>query len=83
MRYIQFDFDVEADTAIIVANEMIRDLNLSGEDVMTIASMIDEEMVTLVTDWRPGIDGEGIVGDDDDDSMTSTLENLDREDTRA
>ena len=58
MRYIQFDFDVEADTAIIVAKEMIRELNLSCEDVMTIASMIDEEMVTLVPDWRPGIDGE-------------------------
>lgn len=67
MRYIQFDFDVEADTAFSVASEMIRELDLSEQDVGTMAAIIDEEMISLVPGWRPSIEFEGVVEEHADD----------------
>ncbi|KAJ7539280.1 hypothetical protein O6H91_11G084800 [Diphasiastrum complanatum] len=53
-RNIHFPFDVEADTALCVASEMVAELDLSDHDVTTIAEMIDAEIVALVPDWKPG-----------------------------
>ncbi|XP_024522456.1 probable serine/threonine-protein kinase WNK3 [Selaginella moellendorffii] len=54
IRNIHFPFDVEADTALCVASEMVAELDLSDQDVTTIADMIDAEIVLLVPHWRPG-----------------------------
>ncbi|XP_078429957.1 WNK family serine/threonine-protein kinase 1 isoform X2 [Wolffia australiana] len=61
VRKIYFHFDVEADTALSVATEMVGELDLTDHDVMAIADMIDSEMVALVPDWRPGV----AISDDD------------------
>ncbi|EFJ05946.1 hypothetical protein SELMODRAFT_136322, partial [Selaginella moellendorffii] len=53
IRNIHFPFDVEADTALCVASEMVAELDLSDQDVTTIADMIDAEIVLLVPHWRP------------------------------
>eukprot|EP00250_Pteridium_aquilinum_P005468 c15554_g1_i3 orf=1029-4460(+) len=55
VRVIQFDFDVEADTAMSVASEMVTELDLSDQDVTTIADMIDAEIMALIPDWKPGL----------------------------
>ncbi|KAH7425906.1 hypothetical protein KP509_11G077000 [Ceratopteris richardii] len=55
VRVIQFDFDVDADTAMSVASEMVTELDLSDQDVTTIAEMIDEEIMALIPDWKPGL----------------------------
>lgn len=55
VRIIQFDFDVDADTAMAVASEMVAELDLSDQDVTTIADMIDAEILALIPDWTPGL----------------------------
>lgn len=52
-RNIHFPFDIEADTAMIVASEMVAELNLPNQDVTTIAEMIDAEIEALVPEWKP------------------------------
>lgn len=64
VRYIQFDFDLEADTAMCVASEMVTELDLSDQDVTTIAEMIDSEIVALVPDWKPGVAIDEAGGDE-------------------
>ncbi|EFJ11246.1 hypothetical protein SELMODRAFT_126444, partial [Selaginella moellendorffii] len=54
IRNIHFPFDVEGDTALSVASEMVAELDLSDQDVTTIAEMIDAEILNLVPDWKPG-----------------------------
>eukprot|EP00250_Pteridium_aquilinum_P012100 c20511_g1_i1 orf=455-3232(+) len=54
VRYIQFDFELETDTAASVASEMVTELDLSNQDSITIAGMIDTELANLLPDWRPG-----------------------------
>ncbi|KAK8937619.1 putative serine/threonine-protein kinase WNK3 [Platanthera guangdongensis] len=41
---IHFPFDIEVDTSISVAAEMVAELDLTDQDVMTIADMIDTEI---------------------------------------
>lgn len=53
-RNIHFPFDIEGDTAMIVASEMVAELNLPNQDVTTIAEMIDAEIQALVPEWKPG-----------------------------
>ncbi|MCO5561864.1 hypothetical protein L7F22_015489, partial [Adiantum nelumboides] len=55
VQIIQFDFDVYAGTAMFVASEMVAELDLSDQDVTTIADMIDTEMMSLIPDWKPGL----------------------------
>ncbi|KAH7295165.1 hypothetical protein KP509_27G035800 [Ceratopteris richardii] len=53
-RFIQFDFDLDADTSITVAQEMVSELDLVDQDPTNIAEMIDVELMTLLPDWNPG-----------------------------
>ena len=55
MRKIYFGFDIEADTALSVATEMVGELDITEHDVTMIAEMIDSEMLALVPEWRPGV----------------------------
>lgn len=38
-----------------VASEMVAELDLSDQDVTTIAEMIDAEILALVPEWQPGV----------------------------
>ena len=38
-----------------VASEMVAELDLSDQDVTTIAEMIDAEILALVPEWNPGV----------------------------
>lgn len=51
---IHFPFDIEVDTSISVAAEMVAELDLTDQDVMTIADMIDAEIQVHFPDWAPG-----------------------------
>ncbi len=55
IRNIHFPFDVEADTPMSVATEMVAELDLSDQDVTTIAEMIDAEILVLVPEWKSGV----------------------------
>lgn len=55
VRNIYFPFDVESDTAMSVASEMVAELDITDFDDVEIASMIDEEISALVPDWKGGI----------------------------
>ncbi|XP_030938311.1 probable serine/threonine-protein kinase WNK3 isoform X2 [Quercus lobata] len=50
-RHIHFPFDIEEDTAVAVASEMVEELDLSDQDVSTIAEMIDAEIRSHISDW--------------------------------
>ncbi|KAG2678735.1 hypothetical protein I3843_11G018200 [Carya illinoinensis] len=52
-RNIHFPFDIEADTAIAVASEMVEELDLTDQDVSAIAEMIDSEIRSHIPDWTP------------------------------
>lgn len=54
IRNIYFPFDIEADTALSVATEMVAELDITDQDVTKIADMIDGEIASLVPEWRPG-----------------------------
>lgn len=54
IRNIYFPFDVENDTALSVATEMVAELDLADQDVIKIADMIDDEIISLVPEWKPG-----------------------------
>lgn len=53
VRNIHFPFDIEADTAVAVASEMVEELDLTDQDVSAIAAMIDSEIHSLIPDWEP------------------------------
>lgn len=53
VRNIHFPFDIEADTPTLVASEMVEELNLTDQDVSTIADMIDSEIRQNFPDWTP------------------------------
>ncbi|KAI5573382.1 hypothetical protein BDE02_10G077200 [Populus trichocarpa] len=54
IRNIYFSFDIETDTAISVATEMIDELDITEQDVLKVAKMIDDEISTLVPEWKRG-----------------------------
>ncbi|KAJ7956159.1 putative Kinase [Quillaja saponaria] len=54
-RNIHFPFDIEADTAIAVASEMVEELDLTDQDVSTIALMIDSEIQAHILNWNPSV----------------------------
>ncbi|KAH9303175.1 hypothetical protein KI387_014758, partial [Taxus chinensis] len=55
IRNIYFIFDVEGDTTMSVASEMVVELYLVDQDVSKIAAMIDEEILALVPNWKAGV----------------------------
>ncbi|KAI4336230.1 hypothetical protein L6164_014780 [Bauhinia variegata] len=62
IRNIHFPFDIEEDTAIAVASEMVEELELTDQDVTTIAEMIDSEIRYHIPDWSPSeAHGDGFV----------------------
>ncbi|GLT90524.1 hypothetical protein SLE2022_084510 [Rubroshorea leprosula] len=54
VRNVYFPFDIETDTALSVATEMVAELDITDQDVTKIADMIDGEIASLVPEWRPG-----------------------------
>lgn len=51
-RNIYFPFDIVNDTALDVALEMVRELEISDREPIEIAKMIEEEISTLVPTWK-------------------------------
>ncbi|XP_042465542.1 probable serine/threonine-protein kinase WNK9 [Zingiber officinale] len=54
VRNIYFLFDIEADTALSVATEMVAELDIIDYEVTRISDMIDGEVASLVPEWKPG-----------------------------
>lgn len=54
VRNIYFPFDIETDSALSVATEMVAELDMTDQDVTKIAEMIDGEITALVPEWKPG-----------------------------
>ncbi|XWS38175.1 hypothetical protein CRYUN_Cryun19dG0107500 [Craigia yunnanensis] len=52
-RNIHFSFYLDSDTAILIAEEMVEQLDLSNEDVTAIAELIDSMIMKLVPYWKP------------------------------
>jgi WNK lysine deficient protein kinase len=80
---IHFPFDIEADTSISVATEMVVQLDLTDQDVTAIAEMIDAEIRAHIPDWaaEESVDNQGDQGahsethSSEDDEGTSELRN--------
>lgn len=53
VRNIHFPFDIGADTSISVASEMVEELELTDQDVSTIAKTIDSEIRYHIPSWNP------------------------------
>ncbi|CAI0432540.1 unnamed protein product [Linum tenue] len=51
IRNIYFPFDIETDTAMSVATEMVAELDITDQDVTKIADMIDGEIASFVPGW--------------------------------
>ncbi|KAG2327933.1 hypothetical protein Bca52824_010661 [Brassica carinata] len=60
IRNIHFPFNIETDTSFSVAIEMVEELDLTdGQDISTIAKMIDAEIHSHIPDWIPsGLNGD-------------------------
>lgn len=65
---IHFPFDIEEDTSISVAAEMVAELDLTDQDVSTVADMIDTEIQVHFPDWAPRV----LVEDHDNETPLST-----------
>ncbi|PKA60279.1 putative serine/threonine-protein kinase WNK5 [Apostasia shenzhenica] len=52
VRNIYFPFDTISDTPIDVANEMVRELEITDREPAEIAGMITREIMSLVPEWR-------------------------------
>ncbi|CAN0879575.1 Probable serine/threonine-protein kinase WNK5 [Linum grandiflorum] len=51
-KNIHFPFDINGDTAIDVAMEMVKELEISDLEPITIAKMIEDEISSLVPTWK-------------------------------
>ncbi|KAI4331630.1 hypothetical protein MLD38_029802 [Melastoma candidum] len=51
-RNIYFPFDIVNDTAIDVAVEMVKELEITDKEPMEIATMIEDEILSLVPTWE-------------------------------
>lgn len=72
MRNIYFPFDIVTDTPIDVANEMVKELEITDREPSEIAEMIAQEISILVPGWKEGDlpeDSHHVYsyGDDDED----------------
>ena len=61
VRNIYFPFDIETDTALGVAAEMVDELDITDYEVARIAEMIDGEVSSLVPEWKTQMDLEEMV----------------------
>eukprot|EP00262_Sarcandra_glabra_P019410 TRINITY_DN7304_c0_g1_i1.p1 TRINITY_DN7304_c0_g1~~TRINITY_DN7304_c0_g1_i1.p1 ORF type:complete len:648 (-),score=88.48 TRINITY_DN7304_c0_g1_i1:298-2241(-) len=52
VRNIYFPFDIVSDTAMDVAKEMVKELEITDKEPFEIAKMIDEEISALVPRWK-------------------------------
>ncbi|PON96750.1 Serine/threonine protein kinase [Trema orientale] len=68
VRNIHFPFDTEADTPISVASEMVEELDLTDQDVSTIAEMIDSEIRQNFPEWTP----EDLSADNSDEDIPTS-----------
>ncbi|CAM0905548.1 unnamed protein product [Alopecurus aequalis] len=77
VRSIYFPFDIDADTALTVATEMVGELDITDHEVTHIADMIDGEVGALVPDWAagPGMDDDDDGGAPDAPSTTACCQN--------
>ncbi|RWW85565.1 hypothetical protein BHE74_00005740 [Ensete ventricosum] len=57
------------DTSVSVATEMVAELDLTDQDVTTIAAMIDAEIQAYVPDWMPGY---AFDNDSNDDTVSDS-----------
>ncbi|KAF3457146.1 hypothetical protein FNV43_RR01803 [Rhamnella rubrinervis] len=55
IRNIYFPFDIGSDTALSVAAEMVDELDITEQDVTKISEMIDDEIASLVPEWKKGL----------------------------
>lgn len=55
MTNVCFPFDILSDTPIDVANEMVKELEITNRDPKEIAEVIAEEISTLVPGWNGGV----------------------------
>lgn len=53
IRNIHFPFDIDVETALGVASEMVEQLDLTDQDVSAIAKMIESEIRSHIPDWAP------------------------------
>ncbi|KAJ0786528.1 putative non-specific serine/threonine protein kinase [Helianthus annuus] len=53
VRNIHFPFYLDSDTAHIIAQEMVEQLDLLHEDVAVIAELIDDMISKFVPTWKP------------------------------
>ena len=80
IRNIHFPFDIEADTSISVATEMVAELDLTDQDVTAIAEMIDSEIQAHVPEW---VGGEGLNDHDNDMVDSDTHESEAKDELHA
>lgn len=74
LRNIHFPFDIEADTATAVASEMVEELDLTDQDVSTIAEIIESEIESHLSDWARDDIGERVSNSEKSDGPPSTSE---------
>jgi WNK lysine deficient protein kinase len=74
VRNIYFPFDMETDTAMDVATEMLAELDITEQDVTKIADMIDGEIMSLVPEWKAGLNP--LEGDDNENYCEHCASNL-------
>ncbi|KAF5941057.1 hypothetical protein HYC85_022224 [Camellia sinensis] len=74
-RNVYFPFDIVSDTAIDVAMEMVKELEITDWDPSEIAQMIDDEISGLVPTWKESPrhhNQHSFAYDEDDDDSSST-----------
>ncbi|XP_008811742.1 probable serine/threonine-protein kinase WNK3 [Phoenix dactylifera] len=76
VRNIHFPFDIEVDTSISVATEMVAELDLTDQDVTAIAAMIDAEILAHVPEWMPGEALDGHVNTYASDNLDTEAEDV-------
>ncbi|CAI0450822.1 unnamed protein product [Linum tenue] len=78
-RNIHFPFDIEVDTALAVASEMVEELDLTDQDVSMIAEMIDTEIRSHIPNWasEPNDEGGNTIDAETFDNETKDDENKD------
>lgn len=73
-RNIYFPFEISSDTALEVAREMVKELEITDWNPIEIADMIDEQISALVPSWTKNVYSSDLFNnqysfdyDDDDD----------------
>ncbi|KAI3820721.1 hypothetical protein L1987_08269 [Smallanthus sonchifolius] len=67
---LRIDDATDNDTSIAVASEMVEELDLTDQDVSTIAEMIDAEIRSCIPDWVP----RDYFDDQEDDEPTASVD---------